>query len=58
MKDMVRFDHCFFQDKSDGTRKLAGLTCHNCKNLKSKSDLIFCSKCNKKRYCNYCIKKW
>ncbi|VVB06883.1 unnamed protein product [Arabis nemorensis] len=45
-------------DKSDGTRKLAGLTCHHCKNLKSKSDLIFCSKCNKKRYCNYCIKKW
>ncbi|XP_020876521.1 lysine-specific demethylase JMJ25 isoform X2 [Arabidopsis lyrata subsp. lyrata] len=43
--------------KSEGSRKYVGLTCHHCKNLTSESDLIFCSKCNKK-YCNECIKRW
>ncbi|KFK30675.1 hypothetical protein AALP_AA6G013500 [Arabis alpina] len=44
--------------KSDGTRKLSGLTCHHCKNLTSENQLIFCLKCNKKCYCHDCIKRW
>ncbi|CAH8358259.1 unnamed protein product [Eruca vesicaria subsp. sativa] len=45
---------------SDGSRKHVGLTCHQCKNLTDKADLVFCSKCikTKKRYCYDCIKKW
>ncbi|WZY83096.1 hypothetical protein YC2023_029480 [Brassica napus] len=35
-----------------------GLTCHQCKNLTDKVNLVFCSKCTKKRYCYDCIKKW
>ncbi|CAH2069278.1 unnamed protein product [Thlaspi arvense] len=46
------------KDDSDGTRKYVGLTCHHCKNFTSKSELIFCSKCNKKCYCYECIKRW
>ncbi|KAG2331171.1 hypothetical protein Bca52824_002351 [Brassica carinata] len=48
------------QGNSDGTRKHVGLTCHQCKNLSDKADLVFCSKCikTKKRYCYDCIKKW
>ncbi|KAG5405230.1 hypothetical protein IGI04_011349 [Brassica rapa subsp. trilocularis] len=34
-----------------------GLTCHQCKNLTDKVNLVFCSKCTKKRYCYDCIKK-
>ncbi|KAF8107139.1 hypothetical protein N665_0126s0057 [Sinapis alba] len=47
------------EDESEGTRKYAGLTCHQCKNLMSKkSDLVFCSICIKKRYCLDCIERW
>uniref|UniRef100_A0A1J3DT63 Lysine-specific demethylase JMJ25 n=1 Tax=Noccaea caerulescens TaxID=107243 RepID=A0A1J3DT63_NOCCA len=46
------------EKSSDGTRNYVGLTCHQCKNLTSKSDLIFCSKCNKKRYCFDCVERW
>ncbi|KAL1198091.1 Lysine-specific demethylase JMJ27 [Cardamine amara subsp. amara] len=46
------------KDNSDGSRKYVGLTCHQCKNLTSESDLIFCSMCNKKRYCFNCINRW
>ncbi|KAF3506743.1 hypothetical protein F2Q69_00002857 [Brassica cretica] len=45
-------------DNSDGTKKYVGLTCHQCKNLTDKVDLVFCSKCIKKRYCYDCIKRW
>jgi len=43
--------------KPDGSRKCLGSTCHHCKILTSESDLIFCSKCNKKCYCFDCIKR-
>ncbi|CAH8335156.1 unnamed protein product [Eruca vesicaria subsp. sativa] len=46
------------KDVSDGTRKYAGLTCHQCKNFTDKAELVFCSKCIKKRYCYDCIKRW
>ncbi|CAN6809188.1 unnamed protein product, partial [Brassica oleracea] len=37
-----------------------GFSCHQCKTFKSKSDLVFCSKCikTKKRYCYDCIERW
>ncbi|ESQ37770.1 hypothetical protein EUTSA_v10029199mg, partial [Eutrema salsugineum] len=46
------------KDNSDGTRNYVRLTCHQCKTLKSETDLVLCSKCNKKRYCYDCIKRW
>ncbi|KAL0712451.1 hypothetical protein Bca4012_019429 [Brassica carinata] len=47
------------EDVSDGTRKYAGLTCHQCKvSMSSKTDLVFCSKCIKKRYCYDCVARW
>ncbi|CAH8335123.1 unnamed protein product [Eruca vesicaria subsp. sativa] len=46
------------EDESDGTRKYSGLTCHHCKNLTVKAELVFCSKCIKKRYCYDCIQRW
>ncbi|KAG2331124.1 hypothetical protein Bca52824_002304 [Brassica carinata] len=47
------------EDDSEGTNKYAGLTCHQCKVLMSKkSDLVFCSKCIKTRYCYDCIERW
>ncbi|CAF1715107.1 lysine-specific demethylase JMJ25 [Brassica napus] len=47
------------KDESEGTRKYAGLTCHQCKiMMSSKSDLVFCSICINKRYCKDCITRW
>lgn len=47
------------KDESEGTRKYAGLTCHQCKVLmSSKRDLVFCSICIKTRYCYDCIQRW
>ncbi|CAN6852939.1 unnamed protein product [Brassica oleracea] len=47
------------KDESEGTRKYAGLTCHQCKiMMSSKTDLVFCSICINKRYCKDCIKRW
>ncbi|KAJ4905548.1 Transcription factor jumonji (jmjC) domain-containing protein [Raphanus sativus] len=48
--------------KDDGRRrrKNVGLTCHQCKIVKSKSDFVLCCKCIKvkKRYCYDCINRW
>ncbi|KAG5381435.1 hypothetical protein IGI04_032905 [Brassica rapa subsp. trilocularis] len=47
------------KDESEGRRKYAGLTCHQCKiMMSSKTDLVFCSICVNKRYCKDCIKRW
>ncbi|KAJ4905537.1 Transcription factor jumonji (jmjC) domain-containing protein [Raphanus sativus] len=45
-------------NSDDGTKKYVGLTCHQCKNFTDKVDLVFCSKCIKKRYCYDCITRW
>ncbi|KAJ4905535.1 Transcription factor jumonji (jmjC) domain-containing protein [Raphanus sativus] len=48
------------QDDGRRRRKNVGLTCHQCKIVKSKSDFVLCSKCIKvkKRYCYDCINRW
>ncbi|CAN6859131.1 unnamed protein product [Brassica oleracea] len=48
-----RYNAVIFDDNCDGSRKNVGLTCLQCKIFKSKSDVVFCSKCIKvkKRYC-------
>ncbi|KAI4328920.1 hypothetical protein L6164_021235 [Bauhinia variegata] len=42
---------------SSKTKKGGSLMCHQCQR-NDKSGVVFCSNCNRKRYCYKCLKKW
>ncbi|KAJ1413765.1 Zinc finger, RING-type [Sesbania bispinosa] len=44
-------------DLSSKTKEGGSLMCHQCQR-NDKSGVVFCSSCNRKRYCYECIEKW
>ncbi|XP_045794905.1 lysine-specific demethylase JMJ25 isoform X2 [Trifolium pratense] len=46
-----------YQGLSSKTKESGSLMCHQCQR-NDKSGVIFCSSCNRKRYCYECIENW